>query len=146
MALLVAITWMLGCGQSDVDTDWSEYPDISGRYNMIVKGATGCAGQSELVTDWADGPLAVSGVPDDLSFDFGDNVVLAGTIAKSYSYQFGGLLKGDGLTRSISSAGVAFQEGVVWDLKGDLDVAVSNGNPKEDCTISGPYEAYQVAR
>ncbi len=142
----VTLLLVLGaCSTSDMAL-WGDAPDITGRYNVILEGTAGCEGEQDLLDIWAPGALTVQGdEPGSLSFDFGGDIVLVGSIADTYTYQFGGYVEVEGWGLGTGSTGVAYAEGGGYVLEGSLSADADDGGIKT-CTISGPYVATQVAR
>ena len=55
--LIPLVALLSACGDSDVkDSGWPmQAPDVTGNYNVIITGATGCDSNYTYVTDWAQG-------------------------------------------------------------------------------------------
>jgi hypothetical protein len=134
---------------SDLDdtADPFEPPEVEGRYEVTVQGVNGCDANADLLAGWADGPLTIAGEPSALSWDFGDGVVLSGAVDDSYGLQFSGGVAWGSYAIDAYADGVVYSEDDRWVLEGDLEGVVDdNGIASDDCTITGPFKAYQVAR
>jgi hypothetical protein len=139
-------------GTSDVDTDTDVFdaPDITGRYDVQVTGTNGCiddSGESNasLILDWAPGPMVVSGTPDSLVFDFLDEVVMNGSVDRTFQVNFGGTVTVDAFTVSAFGAGAAAEEGAQWTISGKITgTADDDGVESNDCTIEAPYSATRL--
>jgi hypothetical protein len=138
-----------GCfGSSDVETDDGlDPPDIAGRYNVIVTGTNGCDGNADLIDGWASGALTISGEAGDLTFDFAGGNVFSGSVDDAYSFQFGGTTAYEAYTLSVFASGVVNTDEMDRHvLQGDFEVtADDDGIVSNDCTITGPFEAYWLS-
>jgi hypothetical protein len=142
---------LVGCaGSSDVDdTDPFAAPDVAGRYNVILEGTNGCmddqgSSRSELIESWASGPMTITGSGGSLDFDFEEDVVLGGGVSDDYGFSFAGTSTYEAYALDISGLGVVYSEDDRWVLEGDFEVLVSDGVSANDCTITGPFKAFQV--
>ncbi len=137
------------CTSSSEDTDAAEVPDVTGRYNLVLIGTNGCDNNTALIDTWATGPLTITGEPGATTYDFEEDVILEGSVASSgvgaTSFQMGGVTTVDPHALEIYASGVVYSEDDRWVLEGDFDVQASNGVQAEDCTITGPFKAYQVS-
>jgi hypothetical protein len=138
---------MVACG-SESENPWPEGdpPDVTGRYNTIPGGTTGCDGEPSWITGWADGPLEISGDPENLSFEF-ISMLFIGAVQADHSYSFGGLGSWGANEISVYNEGWFSVEDARWVMEGTFDVVVYDPEfTSEDCTITGPVKAYQISR
>lgn len=150
--VLVALVLFSGCSGGD-DTDGPTGPDIRGRYNVIVAGTNGCLtdeGESRaaLITTWANGALAIDGARGGaLTYDFGNGTVFTGSADEDSSFQAAGLVgEVDGWDLDVFSVGSAAAADGRWVLTGEFNVtADDDGLATNNCTIEGPFQAFQVA-
>ncbi len=143
-ALLAATALLCSCESAGGDP-WEDSPDIRGRYHVIVEGTQGCEGRSEYLTAWAPGALTVGGdEPLSLTYDFGDDVVLTGSVNSSYTFSLGGYVETEDWALGVGASGVARTQDLMWVLEGTF-----SGDAEDEgitlCTISGPFVATQVA-
>ncbi len=142
---MMAALLFLACNGDD-DTGGGTPPDVTGHYNVILEGVTGCESDPTWL-DWCEGPLVISGEPDSLSFDFGEEVIFPGTVTSARGYSFSGSLVVDGADVSVVNAG-GFSVGKndLWEMEGDFEAIVST-DPEfksDDCTIDGPMHAMML--
>ena len=150
--VLAALVLFSACKGGD-DTEAPTGPDIRGRYNVIVAGTNGCLteeGESRamLITTWANGALAIDGDRGGaLTYDFGNGTVFQGSADDDSSFQAGGgVTEVDGWTLDAFLLGSAASADGRWVLTGDFSVrADDDGVASNDCTIEGPFQAFQVA-
>lgn len=150
--VVVALLVLSGC-KGGVDTEGPSGPDIRGRYNVIVAGTNGCLtdeGESRaaLITTWANGALAIEGdAGGALTYDFGNGTIFQGSADEDSSFQASGLVSEvDGWDLDASLLGSAASADGRWVLSGDFSVrADDDGVESNDCTIEGPFQAFQVA-
>jgi len=124
-------------------------PDVSGPYQVIVGGTTGCEGESGWINDWATGPLTISGTGGALSFDFGTGTVFDGSIDSLGRYQFSGTIDFNNAVLDVSNEG-SFAldpdyDGERWLMDGDFSVVVDDDEfTTNNCTITGPVKATEL--
>jgi hypothetical protein len=141
---------LLACGDSKDDSGLvaGDPPDVTGSYNLILKGVTGCDSDPTWIQGWADGPFKITGEPNALTFDFFDKgAVFDGQVTDAGGYSFFGLMTYNGADLSVSNAGSFIDEDGSWHMTGEFTVVVST-DPKfksDDCTITGPSDGYQIA-
>lgn len=150
---ILALSLVAGCsGTSDLETDTDVFdaPDITGRYDVQITGTNGClddSGESNgaLILDWAPGPMVISGDPDSLVFDFLDEVVMNGSVDRTFQLNFGGTVTVDAFTVSAFASGSAVEEEARWMLSGKITgTADDDGVEANDCTIEAPYTATRL--
>ena len=150
----------LACGGGkDDDTDGpgpapDEAPDVTGRYNVQIAGATGCEGESFWLEEWVPGALTITGDSNTLVFDFGSDIELGGAVDMNKKYAF----QGDIEVAFSVDTGVAdatlevFNDGTFSEgddgcfvMDGDFEVVVDeDGLQATNCTIVAPIKAYQL--
>lgn len=145
------------CGDADVDdTGWigGAPPDVQGTWQSFITGATGCEGQHELISDWAQGYLAIesedpsdSSDPSDLTFEFRDGIRFTGWVDEAWSYQFTGTLDRDEASLSVYNAGLFLEEDDTLVLAGDFDVEVDWDDEFQstNCTLVAEMEATRLS-
>jgi hypothetical protein len=132
----------LACGDKGEDTEAATGPDITGDYNTFIEGVTGCDGDPAWVQDWAEGPLRVSGSPDQLTFDFQGGVTFSGSIDGAANFIFFGPLEWNGANLDVSQRGVAVPTQESWDLDGRFEILIDDdGDPDNDCTFTAEFTA-----
>ena len=137
---------LLACGEAEEQWPTSDPPDVTGRYNVVPGGTTGCDGDPTWITGWAEGPLEISGSPDDLTFSF-TGMTFYGSVDGDRSFNFGGTGSWGANELSVYNEGVFTLEDDRWLLDGDFDVIVYDPEfSSEDCTVTGPVKAYQLSR
>jgi hypothetical protein len=144
---MMGALFLLACNGEE-DTGGGTPPDVTGTYNVILEGVTGCGDDPTWIKDWCEGPLVISGDPGSLSFDFGEDVVFAGAVLASRAYSFSGPLVFNGADLDVANGGsftVAKDGG--WDMEGDFEVNVSTDPnfESDDCTINGPMHATEIS-
>jgi len=157
-------TWILalalGCwGDKSDDEDGpgpapDEAPDVTGRYNVQIAGATGCEGQSFWLEEWVPGALTITGGSNSLRFDFGGDIELGGAVDmnKKFSFQgeadveFGidtGLV--DAHLTIFNDGSFSIGESGCFVMDGDFEVVVDeDGLEATNCTMEAPVKAYQL--
>jgi hypothetical protein len=137
-----------GCaGSSDVDSDTDAFaaPDITGRYDLQVQGTNGCNETPSLITDWAPGPLVVSGTAASLTFDFLDDVVMTGSVDATFAVQFGGTVSDPPWTIGVFASASVTDEDAKWVMSGTFEgTADDDGVASNDCTIEAPFTATRL--
>lgn len=138
MRVAVCVLGLIACeGEEPV-----EYPDITGRYQVVIGGSAGCDGDASLLTEWANGPLQVTGEATSLVFDFGDGIEMVGSVSEAGAYQFGATFERDGVWFAAAGGGVATPIGAGWALDGSVSAEVDDDElESNNCTIEGPYQA-----
>jgi len=141
---------LLSCGGNDTGgLPAATPPDVSGPYQVIVGGTTGCEGESGWINDWATGPLTISGTGGALSFDFGTGTVFDGSIDSLGRYQFSGTIDFNNAVLDVSNEG-SFAldpdyDGERWLMDGDFSVVVDDDEfTTNNCTITGPVKATEL--
>lgn len=150
LAVLVGI---VGCGGGS-DTDGPHGADIRGRYNVIVAGTNGCltdegASRAELITTWANGPLAIDGDPDGaMTYDFTNGTTMSGGVDEFGAFNAGGTVtEVEGWTLDAIMVGDAALDGDQWVLTGEFSATANDDDiASNDCTIEAPFSAYLVAQ
>ena len=144
---MIAALFLLACNGED-DTGGGTPPDVTGHYNVILEGVTGCDSDPSWIEDWCKGPLVISGDPGSLSFDFGEDVVFAGAVLASRGYSFSGPLVFNGADLDVANAGsFTMGDDGNWLMEGDFEVVVSTDPEfkQDDCTIDGPMHATMLS-
>lgn len=161
MKRAIWITCMvLACGGGKSDEDEGpgpapdEVPDVSGRYNVQIAGATGCEGESFWLEEWVPGALTISGDSDSLNFDFGGGIELGGAVDMNKKFSFQGEADVDfSVDTGMADAHLSifndgsFSEGDggCFVMDGDFEVVVDeDGLEATNCTIVAPIKAYQL--
>jgi hypothetical protein len=146
--LFASVVVLASCSGKDEDTSFigGDPPDVTGNYNVILGGVTGCDADPSWIQGWADGPLLISGEPDDLSFDFGDDIVLGGHVGATQDYSFFGTIVWNEADLSVANGGSFATEDGRWVMSGDFTVELDTDPEFEsdNCTMTGPVEAYQL--
>lgn len=143
-ALLAATALLYSCDGQSGDP-WEDSPDIRGRYHVIVEAVQGCDGHDEYLTDWAPGTLTISGdEPLQLDFDFGNDIVLSGSVNSSYTLAFGGRVESEEWALSVGGSAVATTRDLMWVLEGSMSGDAEDAEITL-CSITGPFLATQVA-
>ena len=142
-------TWVLlaACGGEPED-NWpvGDPPDVTGRYNTVPGGTTGCDGDPSWIAGWAEGPLEIAGDPENLTFEF-LSMTFSGWVDADHSYSFGGTAAWGANELSVYNEGLFSVEDERWVMEGMFDVVVYDPEfTSEDCTITGPVKAYQISR
>jgi len=144
---MIGALFLLACNGDD-DTGGGTPPDVTGHYNVILEGVTGCQDDPSWIQDWCNGPLTITGDPSSLEFDFQDDIVFPGAVLASRGYSFSGTMVFNGADLEVVNAGsFTMGDDGNWDMEGTFDVVVST-NPdfeKDDCTINGPMHATMIA-
>ena len=158
------LTWFfclaLACGGGKEDEDDGpgpapdEIPDVTGRYNVQIAGATGCEGESFWLEEWVPGALTITGGSSSLEFDFGNDIALGGAVDMNKKYSFQGNAEvAFGVDTGIADANLeifndgSFSEGDdgCFVMDGDFEVVVDeDGLQATNCTIVAPIKAYQL--
>ena len=144
---MIAALLLLACNGED-DTGGGTPPDVTGHYNVILEGVTGCDSDPTWIEDWCEGPLVITGEPSSLSFDFGEDVIFPGAVSVSRGYSFAGAIVFNGADLDVVNAGsfTKDKEGE-WAMEGDFEVVVST-KPEfktDDCTMNGPMHAQMIS-
>jgi hypothetical protein len=150
----------MACGGDKTDEEEGpgpapdEVPDVTGRYNVQIAGATGCEGQSYWLEQWVPGSLKIEGESDSLSFDFGDGIELGGAVDmnKKFSFQGEAQVEASVDTGSVDAHLSIFNDGSFsqqddgcFVMDGDFEVVVDeDGLLATNCTIVAPIKAYQL--
>jgi len=129
-------------------------PDVTGRYNVQIAGATGCEGQSYWLESWVPGALTIEGNSESLRFDFGGGVELGGAVDANKKFSFAGEAKVeididtgmvDANLRIFNDGTFEHGEDGCLVMDGDFSVVVDEtGLEQDECTISAPVKAYQL--
>ena len=145
---MIGALLFLACNGDDDDTGGGTPPDVTGHYNVILEGVTGCADDPSWVEDWCNGPLTITGDPSSLSFDFQEDIVFSGAVLASRGYSFAGPLVFNGADLDVANAGsFTMGDDGNWDMEGDFEVVVSTDPnfESDDCTINGPMHATMIS-
>ena len=151
-SLLAAL--LAGCDGHPKDTAGfgGGAPDVTGHYNVLISGASGCTddegqGHYEWVTDWANGSLVISGSESsDLNYEFRDGILFTGFVDGSWGYQFGGTAEWDGADLSVYNTGLFYQDEGKMIMSGEFEVIVDDDDfTTNDCTIEARMEATRIA-
>ena len=144
---MIGTLFLLACNGED-DTGGGTPPDVTGHYNVILEGVTGCDSDPTWIESWCKGPLVITGDPSSLSFDFGDGIVFPGAVAVSRGYSFSGAIVFNGADLDVVNAG-SFTKGKddIWSMEGDFEVVVSTKPDfkTDDCTMNGPMHAMMLS-
>lgn len=140
------------CGGDDKDSGGlqGDPPDVTGRYNIILGGTSGCEGESSWIQGWAEGPLAIDGDPGTLTFDFGDGMSFLGSVSASYTFGFSGEVVYSDAALEVYSSGSFDTEteddgSVKWVISGDIEAEVDDDEfETNNCTIEGAFEGYEL--
>jgi hypothetical protein len=129
-------------------------PDVTGRYNVQIAGATGCEGQSFWLEDWVPGALTITGEPDALTFDFGGGIELGGAVDMNKKYAFQGESEvsigidtgtAEAKLNIFNDGSFSVGEGGCLVMDGDFEVVVDeDGLEATNCTMAAPIKAYQL--
>lgn len=146
------MTWllMLACSAGPGDTGMppAEPLDVAGRYNAMGVGVTGCDGVPSweaYVEPWMAGPLEVSGTGQDLSFDFGDEMVFLGGVDASGSTSFSGDTAWSDATLVVEFLGSFSDVDGQWVLEGVLSSEVDDDEViSNNCTLDVSLEAHEL--
>jgi hypothetical protein len=144
---MIGALLLLACNGDD-DTGGGTPPDVTGHYNVILEGVTGCDSDPSWIQDWCNGPLVITGDPSSLDFDFGEDVVFPGAVSASRGYSFAGPLVHNGADLDVVNAGsFTMGDDGNWDMEGDFEVVVSTDPnfENDDCTINGPMHATMIS-
>lgn len=125
-------------------------PDVTGRYNVILGGTTGCDGEESWIQDWAEGPLAIDGEPSTLTFDFGQDMSFLGSVSASYTFGFSGEVVWAEAKLDVYGSG-SFETqteddgSVKWVINGDVEAEVDDDEfETNNCLIEGAFQAYEL--
>jgi hypothetical protein len=144
---MIAALFLLACNGED-DTGGGSIPDVTGRYNVILEGVTGCDSDPSWIQDWCNGGLRIAGHPDAYTFDFGEEIIFPGAVTSARGYSFSGEIVHNGADLDVVNAGsFTMGDDGNWDMEGAFEVLVST-DPKfkgDDCTIDGPMHATWIA-
>lgn len=147
LPLLVACS---GGGKSDDSGIVGAAPDMAGHYNVILGGTTGCDGEETWLTGWADGPLAVTGTSNELTFDFGEGMSFIGSVSNAWQFGFSGDVIWNEAALSVYGSGAVTSE---TDDNGDEQLTLDGSVEAEvdddefetnNCTIDGLFEAFEL--
>lgn len=138
-----AVLGLAACSGQKGETGAPSGPDITGRYNVIIGGVTGCDNDPTWVAGWASGPLAVSGTPDALTFDFDEGMTFDGLVGADWKYRFWGIVTYNGATLDLSHLGeVSKADNGASKLDGTFTVTVNDDQfESNDCTLEAPMQA-----
>ena len=144
---MIGALFFLACNGDD-DTGGGTPPDVTGHYNVILEGVTGCGDDPSWLEDWCTGPLTITGDPSSLDFDFQEDFIFPGSVLASRGYSFAGPMVFNGADLEVVNAGsFTMGDDGNWDMEGTFDVVVST-NPdfeSDDCTINGPMHATMIS-
>jgi hypothetical protein len=149
----------LACGGNKEEEDEGpgpapgEAPDVTGRYNVQIAGATGCEGESFWLEGWVPGALTISGDPNSLSFDFG-GIVLGGAVDMNKKFSFQGDAEvaisidtgsAEATLQIFNDGSFSASDDGCFVMDGDFEVVVDeDGLQATNCTIEAPIKAYQL--
>ena len=148
--LVLVPVLLIGCKGGDKADTVQAPPDITGKYNVLVNGTTGCSGVQDWINGWAPGAMSVEGDTDQLTFDFGDGLSFTGSISADYTFAFSGSPTYNSDTLETYGSGTAAADtsasgGAQWVLSGDLEVKVKDPEfEANDCTITGTFDATEL--
>ena len=145
---MIGALFLVACNGKDDDTGGGAPPDVTGHYNVILEGVTGCDSDPTWIEAWCEGPLVIRGEPSSLSFDFGDEVVFPGQVTTARGYSFAGALVHNGADLDVVNAGgFTMGKNGNWEMEGDFEVIVSTDPEleKDNCTINGPMHATMLS-
>ncbi len=145
---MIGALLFLACNGKDDTSIEGDPPDVTGHYNVILEGVTGCDADPSWIEDWCSGPLTISGEPNSLSFDFQDDMVFLGAVAVSRGYSFAGDAVFNKADLDIVNAGsFTAVDDATWSMEGTFEVVVSTDPDFEsdDCTMTGPMHATQIS-
>jgi len=137
---------VIACGGATEDSGTvAAAPDITGRYNIELQGASGCEGEVSWVSTWAIGALKIEGEASELLFDFGDDYEFTGWVDSTKDFAFFGNIEGDGYLLEVEArGGISFAENQ-WVLEGDLGVTVDDDEfETNNCTVESRFVAVQL--
>ena len=146
---MIAALLFLACNGED-DTGGGTPPDVTGHYNVILDGVTGCDNPPDptWIESWCKGPLVITGDPSSLSFDFGEDIIFPGAVSVSRGYSFSGAMVLNGADLDVVNAG-SFTKGKDgdWEMEGDFEVVRSTKPDfkSDDCTMNGPMRATMLS-
>lgn len=151
LGLLLCLPLAVACGDKDDGTDLpqAEPPDVTGTYQVTVGGTTGCENDPSWINDWATGPLRVSGTADALEFDFGDDMIFAGSVDTLGRFRFEGVVTFNGAVLDVVNEG-SFAlnpdyDGDQWLMEGMFEIEVDDDEfTTNNCTITGPVQALEL--
>lgn len=139
-----------GGGKSDDSGVVGEAPDMTGHYNVILGGTSGCDGEETWITGWADGPLSVTGDTSTLTFDFGEGMSFVGSVSNAWQFGFSGDVIWNEAALSVYGTGsVSLETADNGDdqllLEGSVEAEVDDDEfESNNCTIDGLFEAYEL--
>jgi hypothetical protein len=129
-------------------------PDVTGRYNVQIAGATGCEGESFWLEEWVPGALAIDGESKSLKFDFGGGIELGGAVDMNKKFSFQGEADvafsidtglADAHLTIFNDGSFSTGENGCLVLDGDFEVVVDeDGLEATNCTMEAPVKAYQL--
>ncbi len=145
---------LVACSGGDGDKDDSGFvgtpPDMASHYNVILGGTSGCGGEETWITDWAEGPLNVTGTASALTFDFGDEMSFTGSVSGSWQWGFSGDVIWNEAELEVYGAGTVSMEtndagGEQLLIEGSVEAEVDDDEfETNNCTIEGLFQAYEL--
>jgi hypothetical protein len=146
--MIGALFLLLACNGKDDDTGGGAPPDVTGHYNVILEGVTGCGDDPSWLQGWCNGPLVITGDPSSLSFDFQEDIVFPGSVTGARGYSFAGAIVYNKADLDVVNAGsFTMGDDGLWSMEGDFEVIVSTDPnfESDDCTITGPMHATMLS-
>ncbi len=151
---------LAACGDGSSDDDKASgpapdaAPDVTGRYNVQISGATGCEGESFWLEEWVPGALTITGDSDSLTFDFGGGIELGGAVDMNKKFSFQGDVSvelsvdtgmADATLNIFNDGSFSVGDDGCFVMDGDFEVVVDeDGLEATNCTIVAPIRAYQL--
>ncbi len=151
MRWMALCAWLVACagGAQDIDTTGTttlEAPDITGVYIADVVDQDGCEEAGEGLLDWMTGDLTVTGLPDELSFEFAGDVVVGGSVDTAFEVALADEVTVGDASFVLSGTGLAYIDAGLWILDVDLEVDASSASSEfPDCAAFARFEAGQVS-
>ncbi|MBN1336289.1 MAG: hypothetical protein JXB39_10035 [Deltaproteobacteria bacterium] len=143
------------CGNAE-DTGFNgDVPDIRGYYNVFVVESTGCEGHHEYLTEWAEGPLTITGNdPRNLTYTFTtdrEDLAFPGQVDDSWSFQLAGAVTWTTASKSVANLSV-YEDGMFslvgerYHMDGEFEVVVDDDEfSSNDCTLTAVAQGTQIS-
>ena len=150
LAVLVLAAACNGGDSKDSGGASGAAPDVTGRYNVILGGTTGCSGEESWIQDWAEGPLAIDGDASTLTFDFGQDMSFLGSVSASYAFGFSGEVVWAEAKLDVYGSGTFETEteddgSTKWLINGGIEAEVDDDEfETNNCIIDGAFQAYEL--
>jgi hypothetical protein len=135
------------CGEPEDTGFGDEIPDIRGHFQVHVEGAAGCEGSYSYLTDWAIGPLTITGGgPNQLTYTFVSDMVFQGHVDAAWSFQLSGSATWGTANLSVYEDGMVTLEDQRYLMEGEFEVLVDDDEfLTNDCTITAKARHTQIS-